>query len=217
MQSSATIDRVALGDALERAQEQAVAELEDVRFVDAGDAFAALADRGVEGEAADQLGRRLADHAQALDHAGDHFVLQSAVEAFGVFADDDQVDVFVARGHAGDRTGRAVVGVELEFLPHLDVDAAEAGAAGRSGRAFERGRGVADHVERGGRERGADLVERGLAGDDGHPFDGDAGRVDDALSGGGDFGPDAVAGNESNTIRHGGLLLQQIRVRQTAR
>ena len=68
---------------------------------------------------------------------------------------------FVARRHAGHRAGRAVVGVELELLPHLDVDAAEAGAAGRGGRAFERGVGVADHVERGRRERGADCVEGG--------------------------------------------------------
>ena len=51
----------------------------------------------------------------------------------------------------------------------------------------------------------------------GMPFDRDAGRVDDALGSGGDFGADAVAGNESDAIRHGGLQLKQSSVRQTAR
>ena len=45
----------------------------------------------------------------------------------------------------------------------------------------------------------------------GLPLDRDAGRVDDALGGGGDFGADAVAGDESNAIRHGGL---QVSVRK---
>ena len=189
-----------LGDAAAGAQKQAVAELEDVRLVDAGDALAALAAGRFEGEPGDPLGGRLGDHAEAFDDAGHDFVLQAAVESFGVFADDDQVDVLVARRHAGHRSGGAVVGVELQLLPQLDVDAAKAGAAGRGGGAFERGVGAADGVERFGRQRGADGIERGLAGEVRFPFDVDAGRVDDAPGGGGDFGADAVAGDEDDAV-----------------
>src|SRR5205814_1410281 len=127
---------VRASDALARAEEEAVAQFEDVRFMDASDALAALATGRVEGEAGDSLGGGFSDHAQALDNAGHDLVLQSAIKPFGVFADDDQVDVFIARRYAGERLGGPVVGVELEPLAELDVDAAEADAAGRGGRAF---------------------------------------------------------------------------------
>ena len=203
MQSSNAMSENCFGDAAAGAQEQAVAELEDVRLVDAGDALAALAAGRFEREPGDPLGRRLGDDAQAFDDAGHDFVLQAAVEAFGVFADDDQVDVFVARRHAGHRSGRPVVGVELQLLPQLDVDAAEAGAAGRGGGAFERGVGAADRGERlGGQRRcraasSADCPARCAS----HLMS-SAGRVDDALRRGGHFRADAVAGDENDAIGH---------------
>ena len=193
---------ILLGDAAARAQKQPVAELEDVGFVNAGDALAALVAGRFEGELRDPLGGVLGDDAQTFDDAGHDFVLEAAVQAFGVFADDDQVDVFVARRHAGHRPGRPIVGVQLQLLPQLDVDAAKAGAAGRRGRAFERGVGVLHGGERFRRQRRADCIERRLAGEVRFPFEIEARGVDDTLRSRGDFGADAVAGDEDDAVGH---------------
>ena len=55
---------------------------------------------------------------------GDDLVLDAAVEALGVLADDDQVDVLVARLDARQGPHRPHGGVEVELLAQLDVDAA---------------------------------------------------------------------------------------------
>ena len=47
----------------------------------------------LEGIADDAFGRRLRDDAQALDHAGNDDVLLAGIQALGVFADDDEIDV----------------------------------------------------------------------------------------------------------------------------
>ena len=163
--------RERLGNASAGAQEETVAEFEDVRFVNARDALATLAAGRFECESGDPLGGQLGDHAQAFDDAGHDFVLQAAVESLGVFANDDEVDVFVARRHAGHRSGGAIVGVKMQLLTQLDVDAAEAGAAWSGRRAFERGVRVFDRGERFGRQRAAQCIERRLAGEVGLPND----------------------------------------------
>ncbi len=72
--------------------------------------------RVVEGELRDARRRRLGDDLQALDHARHHLVLEPGVEVLGVLADDDEVDVLVARRHRRDVPHRPQVGVEVERL-----------------------------------------------------------------------------------------------------
>ena len=98
---------ILLGHAAAGAQKQPVAQLEDVRLVNARDALAALAAGRFEREPRNPLRRRLGHHPQAFDDAGHDLVLQAAVQALGVFADDDQIDIFVTRRHAGHRLAPA--------------------------------------------------------------------------------------------------------------
>src|SRR5215831_3659747 len=78
-------------------------------------------------------GRSLFRHdLEALDDAGDHLVLQTGIESLGVFANDDQVDIRIARGNVRQIANRTEVGVELELLSQGDVDAGKAAADRRS-------------------------------------------------------------------------------------
>ena len=73
-------------------EEQAVAHLHDVGFVDGGHALAAVLARVLEGEPRDARRGLLGDDLQALDDARDHLVLEPRVEVLGVLANDDEVD-----------------------------------------------------------------------------------------------------------------------------
>ena len=121
----------------------------------------------LEGEAGDAQRRHLGDDLEALDHAGDHDVLEPGVEVLGVLADDDQVHALVARSHVGQVPHRAEVGVEVERLAQPDVDAGEARPDRRRDRALERDLGAADRLEQRLGQRGAVLVDGGGAGRNG--------------------------------------------------
>ena len=64
-------------------------------------------------------------------------VLDSGVQVLGVLADDDDVDVLVARAHARVRLAGAQACVQLELVAERDVDRAEARADRRRDRALE--------------------------------------------------------------------------------
>src|SRR5437773_12540994 len=52
-------------------------------------------------------------------------MLEAGIQALGVFPDDDQIYVGVARWNMGQVADRTEVGVELEFFPQRHVDAGE--------------------------------------------------------------------------------------------
>src|SRR5262249_53429619 len=80
-------------------------------------------------------------------------VLDAGVEALGVLADDDEIDVLEARAHAGIALARPHLGVHVELLAERDIHRAEAAADGGRDRALERDAGLADRVEHVGRQR----------------------------------------------------------------
>ncbi len=74
-----------------------------------------------------------------VDNARDHFVLESGVQVFSVFAENDHVDrhALKPRFQAGQHAHGAEVGVEIELSAQRDVDAFVAAADGRGGGALE--------------------------------------------------------------------------------
>ena len=138
---------VVRGDRPAALEEQAVGQLHDVRLVDGGDLVPAVGDGVVEGEPGDPLRRGAGDDLDALRGVGADHVLDAGVEVLGVLADDDEVDVLVARLEALDRPRRAEVGVQPERLAERDVDAPEALADRRRDRALERDLVAPDRLE----------------------------------------------------------------------
>ena len=158
--------------------------------------------RGVaEGVPRDARAGGLAGHLQARHHAGHHLVLDAAVKAFGVLADDHHVHVLEPRLDAGHAAHRPHGGVQVQRLAQLHVDRAEPLADRRGDRPLE-----GDLVRLDGGERALrqdvviPLFEGGGAGRQFDPFDRQPRRLEDALGGGGDFGPDAVAGDENDRV-----------------
>ena len=70
----------------------------------------------------------LGDDLQALDYAGHHFVLDARVQAFGIFANHDQIDIGILRRHARQVDDRPEIGEQLELLAQGDVDAGKSAA-----------------------------------------------------------------------------------------
>ena len=91
---------ILLRDVARAADEQAVRQLHDVGLVDGVNLLAMHAARVLEGEPGDARGSLFGDDLQALDHAGHDFMLDARVQSLGIFANDDQIDAGVARGHA---------------------------------------------------------------------------------------------------------------------
>ena len=107
---------VVLRDGPARLEEQAVGQLHDVCLVHGRDLVPAVGDRVIEGEARDPLGCGAGDDLDALGGVGTDPVLDARVQVLGVLADDDQVDVLVARLDALHRPRRAQVRVQVERL-----------------------------------------------------------------------------------------------------
>ena len=140
------------------------------------------------------------DDLDALDHAGNHFVLQAHVFALGVFAHDDQVHAGPFRFETGKILDGAEVGEEVELLAQRDVDALEAAADGRRDRPLQRHAVALDgFVERGGNVFAENLEGLG-AGGEALPLKLDAGGFKNANHGLRDFGADAVAGDQRNFV-----------------
>lgn len=98
----------------------AVLCIHDVGLVDGRDLLASVHDGKVKGKLGDALRAGLGDDLHALDDAGVDLVLETRVLALGVLADDDNVDVLVARGVAGQRLAQGHVGKEIELLADLE-------------------------------------------------------------------------------------------------
>ena len=89
------------------AEKQPVAHLHDVGLVEDGDLAAPPAGGIAKGPAGNPRAGGLGGHLQAHDHVVGNLVLGAAVKPFGVFAHEDEVDVFKAGLDAGEIQCRA--------------------------------------------------------------------------------------------------------------
>jgi len=131
------------------AQKQAVAHLHDVGLVD-GDDFLSFLQGGVfEGRFRDFFRSDSGDDFQAFHHVGHYFVLDSGVEIFRIFAEDDHVDRkigktrFQPRKHANG----AEIHKQIQAFAQRHVDAGMAAGDGRSDGAFQTDFGAAERLE----------------------------------------------------------------------
>ncbi len=134
---------------------------------------------------------------------GARLVLDARVEVLRVLADDDEVDVLVARADARVRLARAQARVQLELVPERDVDRAEAGADRRRDRPLQRDAVLLHRGERLLGERRSRLLHHVDAGLADVPLEVDAGRLEDAARRLGELRPGPVAGNEGDAMGHG--------------
>src|SRR6185369_9530786 len=65
---------------------------------------------------------------QRLHDSWHYFVLNAGVEAFGVLAHDNQIDIGIARRHVGQIPDGPEIRIELELFTQRDVDAGKAAA-----------------------------------------------------------------------------------------
>jgi hypothetical protein len=192
--------RVFRGHGARRLQEEPVAELHDVRFMDRRDGVAALPPRVVERELGNPRRRPGRDDLQALDDAGYDLMLEAGIEILGVLADDHEIDVLEPSRDTRQIPDRPQIGVEVERLAQCDIHAREA-FANRCGNrplkcdtiAFDRdkeflGQGLASFRHGGG----AGIVTV--------PLDVDRGGRQYVHDGGCDFRTDAVPGYQRNDV-----------------
>ena len=107
---------------MERVPEEAVGELHDVGFVDAGHLLPVIGEREAKGEFGDAFRFGAGDDFEGLDDAADGLVFEARVFALGVLADDAEVDVVVAGFVAGDVLDEDDGGVDVEFLAEGDIE-----------------------------------------------------------------------------------------------
>jgi hypothetical protein len=145
---------VVLADPLDGVAEQTIGKLHDVGLVDAGDLLAVVGERKGEGELGNALRLLAGDDLERLHDAADRLVLKTRVLSLGVFTDDAEVDVLVARLVARDVLEEDDGGVDVELLTEGDVEGAVAGSLDGSVEdtletelvALERGNGFAEEL-----------------------------------------------------------------------
>lgn len=110
---------------------------------------------------AKRASREIGPYLEALDDAGHDLVLEPRVLPLGVLPDDDDVDVLVPGGEAGEVGAVDERGVEVELLAKLHVEGGDPAADGGGEAALEAHLVAADGLDDGGRHGGhvaADLV-----------------------------------------------------------
>ena len=196
--------RIILGEPVEGAAEETVGKLHDVGLVDAGDLLAAVHESKLKGELGNALRLGAGDDLEGLNDAGHALVLETAVLALGVLADDAEVNVVVASLEAGDVLDEGNGGIDVELLAEGDVEALVARPADG---------GVKDTLETElvAAERGDSLLE-GLLGAPGGaavaeagnldllPGDGDVVGLEDGLDALGNLGTDTVTWDEGDGV-----------------
>src|SRR5690606_36460475 len=136
--------------------------------------------------------------------------LDARVQVFGVFADDDEVDVRVFEVGADALVGLAGThtGVKAEFLSEVDVDAAEALTDGRGNGGLEGHLVGLDRLEHalGDLALGLDDFDAALL----HvPIDLHAGGIDALAGGFGNFRTNTVTGDQRDLVH--GILNRAVR------
>src|SRR5437588_1124013 len=187
-------------------QEQAVALRQHIGLVAEGDAPPALMARQLESKAHYALRRRARDNPQALHHAWDHDMLQAGVETFGVFTNDNEVDVAEWNGNAGERVHRPDAGIEFQTLAEADIDRAKTFSNRRRARPLEGHAMTSDEVKRRRGQRIAISLCRAQARLCFDPINASAGRAHHFTGRPGNFRADAVPRNQDNRGRQVAFL-----------
>ena len=219
--------RVTLGHLAGDAQVHAVSRFHDVGLVHGGH-LAATAATGVlkrvldnalrtgdgdrlerkSGIGVKRLAARPLHDARDLRNAGIPLVkLDARVQVFGVFTDDDKVDVLVARAVARLRKAGSDARIQVEVLAQCHVDAAKARSNRRGDGALDRHLRVLDRIEHVLGQRGAILLDYAGAGIHRVPFDLDSRGVDNATHRRRDLRANAIAGYKCDLVCHVALLL----------
>ncbi len=107
-------------------KKQAVGEFHDIGFMHRRDFLAPVGARVVEGEAGNSRGRLLSDDFQAFHHPRYDFMFDTRIKPLGIFAHDDEIDVFIARLDARKILDGPEVSVKVEALAQFDINAREA-------------------------------------------------------------------------------------------
>src|SRR5581483_3310581 len=154
------------------------------------------------GEAGDARGSLGGDDLQALDDAGHDLVLDAGVKAFGVFANDNEVDVGITRRNVRKISYGPEVRVQLEAFAQGDIDAGEAPADRGGNRSLECDLGALEGVDQLLRHVFVVLLVGLCACRLALPVELHTGGCENADHGGGDFWPNAVAGNEGGFMSH---------------
>ncbi len=189
-------------DGARHVEKQAPRVLQYVRLVHRRHLFTPVPARVVVGIADNPLRARARHDADSLRGAPGRIdvVLDPRIEFLRVFPHDDKVDVPVPRGDPFERTRRAHVAVQIEFLPERDVDAAEPRPDGGRQGPFERDARAADRLDDVFRKGVLELVDCRHAGFDPLPLDIDTRRLYYAHGDVRDARPDAVAGYQGYCV-----------------
>jgi len=183
-------------------QEKPVAEFHDVGFVNGGDFLAPVTACHFERKACHTLGCIACDDFQAFDDAWYHYVLDTTVQALGVFAHDNQVDILERGFDARDAFGRAVVGKQVQALPQLHVDRAKTASDGGRDWPFQCDAVALNGLDGFFWQGSTILVHDVAAGFDDFPINGHTRGVDYTFGGKHHFGANTVARNQCHCMCH---------------
>lgn len=114
-------------------QEQTIAKLHDVGFVDGSDLLPVVLDGVVERELGNSQRLGLSDDFEALNDSRYGLVFEGRVFTFGLFANDDSVDVLMASANSGQADNVNNVSVQVELVAQLHVECLELASAAEIG------------------------------------------------------------------------------------
>src|SRR2546430_3233816 len=95
------------------AEKKAVRKFHDVGLMDGVNPLALVLARIFKGKSRNAGRGFFRDDLQTLHHPGNDFVLDPGIQALSIFADDDQIDVGIARGNVRQVTDGSKVSVKL--------------------------------------------------------------------------------------------------------
>lgn len=121
--------RVELCHLFAASQEQTIAKLHDVGFVDGSHLLPVVLDGVVEREFGNSQRLGLSDHFQTLDDSGHGLVLEGRVFSLGLFTNDDSVDILMASVDSRQAGNVDNVGVQVELIAQLHVECLELSSA----------------------------------------------------------------------------------------
>ena len=168
----------------------------------ADDFFPAMRLGVLEGKFGDTRRSLLGDDLQALHDARDDFMFDAGIKPFGILAHDHQVDVLITRFDPGQILDRPQIGIEIESLAQLDIDAAKSFAHRRRHRPFESDLGLVERIHQRPRDGRPMFFQSLGAGQMGIPINFCAGGFDDFQCRLDYFGTDPIARNQRNFMRH---------------
>src|SRR5882724_2259235 len=124
------------------------------------------------------------------------------IQALGVLAKDDQVDVRVLRFQSRKALNWAEIGIQLKLLAQLNIHAAEAVADRGSHWPFQGEPGALDGLDEFLGNVGAGFLERIRADRETLPFKLQARGLENTNGGTHDFGANAITGNQGAFVSH---------------